>query len=223
MASCVASAAAWPLQQHARPPPVLLSVEFGRPVLHLLGGTSTSKKTTTLQPNTPPSGPLTTETWANASAPSTLTKPKPSGLQRTTGPPTAFLKRASCNDALSQGRSTKSAARPMPPATGPSSGEGQASLLQLAGLLNLLGAPLALVHLVGRHDPVLALGVLDLLRQRVVHRQHVNASASGKAKLPATSRPWTLAMLHYHVSENSRSGCFSACVDACSLFRVCSP
>ena len=84
-------------------------------------------------------------------------------------------------------------------------------------------APLALVHLVGRHDPVLALGVLDLLRPRVVHRQHVNASASGKAKLPATSRPWTLAMLHYHVSENSRSGCLSACVDACSLFRVCSP
>ena len=96
---------------------VLLSVEFGRPVLYLLGGTSTSKKTTTLQPTKPSSGPLTTETWANASAPSTLTKPMPSGLQRTTAPPTAFLKRASCNDALSQGRSTKSAARPMPPAT----------------------------------------------------------------------------------------------------------
>ena len=46
------------------------------------------------RPNTPPSGPLTTETWANASAPSTLTKPMPSGLQRTTAPPRAFLKRA---------------------------------------------------------------------------------------------------------------------------------
>ena len=87
-------------------------------------------------------------------------------------------------------------------------------LQQLARLLNLLNAPLALAHLVGRHDPVLALRVLDLLRPQVVHRQHVNASASGKAKLTATSRPWTLVML--------RSGRLSACVDACSLFRVCS-
>ena len=46
-----------------------------------------------------------------------LDETEPSGLQRTTAPPTAFLKRASCNNALSQGRKTKSAARPMPPAT----------------------------------------------------------------------------------------------------------
>ena len=80
------------------------------------------------------------------------------------------------------------------------------ALLQLASLLNLLCALQALVHLVGRHVPVL-IGVLNLLRPRVVHRKHINASANSEAKLPNNLSAVDLTMLRCHVNENSRSGC----------------